>query len=167
MKQFICMIALCALLLTGCWQQPESFYTKPVHFYYPRISFDLTSGTRALSYELREGKDFSSEKELLEYYFEGPSNSGFYSPFPVGGDVLDYTVSQGCIYLYLSHHFNELIGFSFTIATSCIAMTILTYTGHDSVEINVVGIDNEIERFVTLTQDDILLIDSCTIPPAE
>lgn len=167
MKRFVCMILLCALIFAGCLQQSESFYTKPVHFYYPRISFDLTSGTQVLSYELREGKDFSSEKELLEHYFEGPSNSNFYSPFPVGGDVLDYSVSDGCIYLYLNHNFNELIGLSFTIASSCIAMTILSYTGCDSVEINVVGTDNEVERFVTLTQDDILFIDSCTIPPAE
>ncbi len=167
MKRIICMIVLCALFLTGCIQQSESFYTKPVHFYYPRSSFDLTSGTRTISYELREGKDFSSEKELLEKYFEGPSNSGLYSPFPVGVDVLDYKVSQGCIYLYLSHDFNELTGLSFTIATSCIATTILTYTGYDSVEINVMDTNNEVERFVTLTQDDILLIDTCTIPPAE
>ena len=167
MKRLFSAVLICVILLSGCWNQSESFYTKPVYFYYPLISFDLSTGNRVLSYELREGEEFSSDRELLTHYLEGPNNSGLYSPFPVGCSLIDYTASDGRIHIYLSHHFNELIGMPFTIATSCIAMTILTYTGLNSVEINVLDADNEVKRFVTLTQDQILLIDSHTVPPAE
>ncbi len=167
MRRLICAVLICVVLLSGCWNQSESYYTRPAYFYYPLISFDLTSGNRVLAYELREGEEFSSEKELLAHYLEGPNNGSLYSPFPVGGSVVDYTVSDGRICIYLSNHFNELTGMPFTMATSCIAMTILTYTGYNSVEINVLDIDGEIARFVTLTQDHIMLIDTCTAPPAE
>ena len=167
MKRLFCAITICLFLLNGCWTQSESYYTKAVYFYYPSISYDLTDGNRVISYELREGADFSTERELLEHYLEGPKNSNFYSPFPVGSALVDYGIFDDHICIYLSHHFNELTGMSFTIATSCIAMTVLNYTGLSFVDINVMDMNNQVKTFVTLTREQILLTDSCTIPPAE
>jgi spore germination protein GerM len=167
MKRLFCGIMICIILLTGCWNPSESYYTEAVYFYYPLVSYDLSNGNRVISHELREGTNFSSERELLKHYLEGPNSSSLYSPFPVGASLVDYSISDDRICIYLSHHFNELTGMPYTIATSCIAMTILTYTGLNSVDINVLDANNEVKSFVTLTMDQILLNDTCTVPPAE
>lgn len=167
MKRLICILLCpCLFLLFAC-SRPESTFTEPVYFYYPRLEVNFEGLDGVIAYEIREGKDFSSVEEFLESYLQGPESYILYSPFPVTSTLIDCSFSESCIRVSLSNDFDQLVGIPFTIATSCIAKTLFSYTKLKTVEINILNIDNTIERSVTLTNDHLLLEDSYAAPPAE
>lgn len=167
MKQLICLLlAVCLLLLPGCRPRSEDGYKRPAYFYYPRNEILLEGENGVIDYELREAAQIATRKDLLDIYFEGPQSSSFYSPFPEGSSVVDCSFFGNTFYVTLSRHFDELVGMSFTIATTCIAMTLLTSTNYNTVEFDVLGEDNSIVRSITIKRDQIMLTDTYIALPA-
>ncbi len=168
MKRLIgILLVLCFLILPGCHQPSEETYKKPARFYYPRNDVLLESKDGVIAYELRETAHIASRTEMLRYYFEVPDSSALYSPFPEESSVLDCTFFSSTLYVSLSHHFDELTGLPFTIATTCIAMTLLTSTNYTIIEFEILGEDGEILRSFTLTRDQVLLEDTHIALPGE
>ena len=168
MKRFICILIILSLsCLLGCNHQISIVYDSPVYFYYPYEDVDLYDDGNAIDYEIHEGSDFSSDNELIQAYFEGPDRSAFYSPFPPDGTVIDSIVSGNRIRVVLSKHFNELIGMELTMATSCLALTLLDTKGVTIVEIHILSDDGAISRSFFLTRDSVVLTDSYKALPVE
>ena len=162
----ICLI-LCLGLLCGCGTQDESAYTNPVRFYFPREDIDLYNQEEALDFEIREGASFASKADLLQAYFMGPGSNDLYSPFPPEGEVLDYSISGTRIRVTLSQNYNQLIGLQLTMATSCLALTLLSCGDVSVVEINIPAADGSVTRSFSLSRDNIVLTDSYVALPAE
>jgi hypothetical protein len=154
-------------MLSGCSTGNNSAYTDPVYFYFPREDLDLYSQEEALDFEIREGSVFEAEMELIKAYFEGPQRYDLYSPFPLDGEVLDCSISGARIRITLSAHYNQLIGLQLTIATSCLALTLLSSRDLSVVEINILADDGTVARSFSLSRDNIILGDSYVALPAE
>ena len=168
MKRLISILLFLSLLfLLGCNHQDSSAYDIPAYFYYPYEDIDLYSSENVIDFEIREGAKFSSDNELIQTYLEGPNRSAFYSPFPSGCSVIDSIVSGNRIRVILSKHFNELIGLQQTMATSCLALTLLDTKNVSIVEIHILADDGAISRSFFLTRDNIVLTDSYKALPAE
>ncbi len=168
MRKMICLLLIfCLLLLPGCQPRSEDAYKRPAYFYYPRSEILPEGENAVIDYELREAAQITTRQELLDIYFEGPQSSSFYSPFPEGSSVVDCSFYGKTLYVTLSNHFDELVGMSFTIATSCIAMTLLSSTNINTVEFDVLGEDGTIVRSITVKRDQILLKDTYIELPAE
>ena len=168
MKRLICiLIILCLSCLLGCNRQDSSAYDIPAYFYYPYEDIDLDNNSDAIDYEIHEGADFASDNELIAAYLEGPDRNVFYSPFPAGGTVVDSIISGNRIRVILSNHFNDLIGMQLTMATSCLALTLLDTKNVSIVEIHILADDGAISRSFFLTRDNIVLKDSYKALPAE
>ena len=168
MRKMICILLVLALLvLPGCNKASEDAYKKPAYFYYPRNDILLDSKDGVIAYELREAAHIASWNELLKYYFEGPRSSALYSPFPEESSVLDCTFFGNTLYVSLSHHFDELTGMPFTIATTCIAMTLFASTNYPVIEFEILGEDSQILRSFTLARDQVLIEDTHIALPGE
>ena len=168
MKRYIStVLLLCFIILTGCGTQDASGYADPVYFYFPREDIDLYNHKESLSYEIYEGSQFANEIDLIQTYFEGPERHDLYSPFPAEGEVLDSMIAGNRIRITLSAHFNRLIGLQLTVATSCLALTLLSSGDFSVVEINILADDGTVARSFSLSQDNIVLTDSYVALPAE
>ncbi len=168
MKRLICILIILSLsCLLGCNHQDSSAYDIPAYFYYPYENIDLDNNPNAIDYEIHEGAKFSSDNELIAAYLEGPERNAFYSPFPTGGTVIDSILSDNRIRVVLSKHFNDLIGMQLTMATSCLALTLLDTKNVSIVEIHILADDGAISRSFFLTRDNIVLTDSYKALPAE
>ncbi len=168
MKRFISLlIILCLCCILGCQNQSASSYKNPVYFYYPYTEIDLNRSGDAVAYEIREGSEITSDNKLIQIYLEGPKRNELYSPFPSGGTVVDSVVSGNRIRVILSNHFNQLLGLQLTMATSCLALTLLDTKNVSIVEIHILADDGAISRSFFLTRDSIMLGDSYRALPAE
>ena len=168
MKKMICiLLVLILLVLPGCVNPSEDAYKRPAYFYYPRNDILLDGKDGVITYELREAAHIASRKELLKYYFEGPDSSALYSPFPEESSVLECTFFGNTLYVSLSHHFDELTGMPFTIATTCIAMTLFASTNYTVIEFEILGEDGQILRSFTLARDQVLVEDTHIALPGE
>ena len=168
MKRFISIVLiLCLFCLLGCNQKNVSAYDSPAYFYYPCSDVDLDNNNGAIDYEVHEGADYLSDNELIQAYLDGPSRSAFYSPFPSGGTVVDSIVTTNRIRVVLSAHFNDLLGMQLTLATSCLALTLLDTKNVSIVEIHILEDDGAISRSFFLTRDNIILADPYRALPAE
>lgn len=168
MKRIFCFLIILSLFfLFGCQNKPVSYYDKPVYFYYPYSDIDLYSTDNAVAYEIREGAEILSDNELIQTYLDGPKRNELYSPFPTGGSVVDSIVTGNRIRVILSSHFDRLLGVQLTMATSCLALTLLDTKNISIVEIHILADDGAISRSFFLTRDNIMLDDSYRALPVE
>lgn len=166
MKRIVSLLLIFYILLSGCGKQSESLYNKPSYFYYPMVEITMSDPNGVIAYEIREGADFASEQALLEAYLLGPKDNSMYSPFPVGTQIVDCVILDNRISVTFSNEFDQLTGVSFTLATSCIAMTLLSSLPLSEVDISILSENETVERRITLTKDQILLSDTYMAPPA-
>lgn len=167
MKRFISILIILSLsCLLGCNRKNISAYDIPAYFYYPLSDVDLHNNGKAIDYELHEGADFLSDNELIQAYLNGPDRNAFYSPFPADGTVVDSILTTNRIRVVLSKHFNDLIGVQLTMATSCLALTLLDTKNVSIVEIHILAEDGAISRSFFMTRENVILTDSYRELPA-
>ena len=77
--------------------------------------------------------------ELLNLYFNGPTNYSCYSPFPASTTLEELSVTQSKAKLTLSPQFATISGVELTIACACLTRTVIALTGVSSVQISVNG----------------------------
>lgn len=167
MKKTLCIVFTLSLIFTcllGC--QPKE-YENPAYLYYPRIDPDLPQSEEIITFEIRDGNQYPTLTELLTDYFQGPDNNRLYSPFPLGGAVSDINIHGKDVTISLNDDFNQLTGLEFSIASSCLAMTVLTHMNLRTAEINVIDENGHITRSVVLTRESIILNDSYIKAPAK
>lgn len=150
------LIALLLLGIVGCGQ--ESDLTAPVNFYYPRSTLIYEGGSSILIAEPREsaGLDLSA---LLEGYFSGPVTGNCRSPFPAGVCLRSWEKTGDTLVLVLSEEFGSLSGLERNIACAAISRTCMELTDASTVQIVIDAELPENKKTISLTYDQILLID--------
>ncbi len=168
MRSFLCFILiLSTVVLSGCGQIPTGFYEEPVYFFYPRTDIDLYSSEDTLAYETREGAEFETVSALLQTYFQGPESSDLYSPFPENSVVIDTKVAGSNICITLNDKFSNALGLQLTVATSCLALTLINSLSFAGVQIDILASDGSVARSFFLSEEDIVLTDSYVALPKE
>lgn len=168
MRRFLClMLIVSTVVLTGCGNRFISSYENPVYFYYPLTNIDLYSDGSTLGYETRAGAEFSTVSELLDIYFQGPESDEFYSPFPDNIALVDTKISETHIRITLNDKFGDALGLQLTIATSCLALTLINSLSFTGVDIDILSLDGTVARSFSLSKDNITLTDPYVALPKE
>lgn len=146
MKRTVCLIALFAVLLSGC-----SGMKEPVTFYY--VSEDYREDmSQVITKEQREAAGHLSDLAyLLAMYSLGPGTEGMVSPLPKGTQIIPTEHTEAGIVLSLSTNAQNLSDADFTLAAACLGLTCMELTDAPSVTLTC-G-----ERSITVTPENLLL----------
>lgn len=161
MKKLIALLLIFAFVvsLSGC-----SFFSgsiqNPVKFYYQRAEYLYGQEDGVIAAEERDGtvhiKDMAY---LLRLYLMGPHDEELVAPFPPGLLVTDIRQGDGTVILTLTDAMTSLPEARKTLACTCLAMTCMDISGHETV---ILIWDNEIR---TLDRSSLTLFDSSAPQP--
>lgn len=156
------LILVLLLLLSAC-----SFITPKniVSFYYPRSSLQSSDGNSQLFYSVENREitdDAKNLRYLLSLYFKGPLGNNRTSPFPADTHVVTLDQHAGQLYIQLNDEFGHLSGMDLTIACACISLTCFDLTDAERVTIITPASENYPAVEITLSREDLTLLDSVT-----
>lgn len=153
---------LLVAVLFGC-QFPNSKTKDSVSFYYQRSGGNYVYGSED-AIIAPESREISGSRDNLRYlltlYFHGPLDSALVSPFPSGTALADLQVEETSLTITLNSHFAQLEGINLTIACTCLARTCFDLTDAEAVEIKASPANGGAAVSVTITRDNVLLVDS-------
>ena len=142
MKRYwtLLVIILFLFALYGCGQTKSDFM-EPVTFYFCRDIADTDMSNddfhNVFVAETREGAGYTNNLiALLSLYLNGPITEELTSPFHLDVSVISYQTAGDSISIVLSDSFSAITGLDLTIACTCLSMTVMEFTGCNSVEIS-------------------------------
>ena len=156
----ILSITLSFALLLICFSScsTNKNVAKPINFYY--LSNPESYNESTVCAEVRSGAGFEEDLTgLFQQYLKGPQTDDLVSPFPKRVSVKDAKIRGITVHITVSSELVQLAGLDMTLATACLAMTALEYTGMQRVSITATDAKDSILYTNSLTQADILLID--------
>lgn len=155
----IFLTVLIMLILCSCTGKQE-LPTTTVRFYYKAISIEHGSETGVITWEDREIlQPLDDSKAIVELYLNGSKKSTCIMPFPNGTSLRQYEESKEKASILLSVEASLLTGAEFTIASVCLARTVIELTGVQSVQISVESNQQTTQHSVTITPDNFVLFD--------
>lgn len=137
MKRLFClMIAVILFLLPACTETVGEAENITFYYIHNDIEFGSESGviTPTVVQIKNKTKDY---RQLLDRYFNGPTNYDCVSPFPAGITLEDLQIDNNKVQLLLSPHMSVLSGVDFTIACACLTRTVIEMTGVQYVQIQI------------------------------
>lgn len=168
MKRIAAFLLLLCVTLTMCACAQQEEFKDPVTFYYlraPQLNGELAHGSTdsVIAPEVREGAEYRKDMNLmLDIYLHGSLDNAYLSPYPVGTTLRQITVEGTEATVVLSHHFASLSGMDLTLACACLSMTVMDLTGAESVTIRTEGTLPDGVESITMTREDLILIDTAT-----
>ena len=170
MKRMRCLFLIFVLLLSGCASGGNQ-KKEPVTFYYLRQhaaeeDYDLFFSSGAVG---AENRDISGHRDDLNYllslYMQGPMDGDLLFPFPVGSKVVEIRRDGDKVTIVMnaiSSRFNEM---DVTVSCACIAKTCMGLVDAAEVTVESYAPDNRVLFSRTFTNDNLILEDTCTLPP--
>lgn len=156
------IVILCVTLLfslAGCASETKP-HQKPAAFYYRTAEVTYDGRSSIIRYEERESAGYESDiPKLLNLYFRGPSSENLRSPFPKNLEVVGYSTLGPTVLLELSDEFTQLSGIDLSIASACIACTILSLVEQERVQISVADTPLDGQSYIMLDRSSVLLLD--------
>lgn len=155
----IFLVILLSQNLLSCADNSENF-EAPGNFYYIQDQDTLDLNESMLRSEVRETKSYGTQlDELLNAYFNGPVTDGCSSPFPPDLFVVYLEQRDDTISLTLSESFGQMEGLDFTVASTCIALTIFDLTPCNLLELRTEGKLSNGKESVSISRDLLYLTD--------
>lgn len=161
MKRCTCLIMILLLLvfLTACTSRTAN-PSGAVLFYYPRVEPTYGSEDSVIASEAQDELSRSSDLDyLLAHYLNGPTDDRLYSPFPDGLRIADLQLLNSELTVSFTTHLTELSDFELTKACASLALTCLDLTTAQRVTICTIDSDRKVQIIMTLTYDDLILMD--------
>lgn len=153
----IVTVILFNLGLMGCSNQEIK---NPVNFYYVRNEYTYGSSDSVIIAEIHEFADPSNLAGLVSHYLKGPQSSEHASLFPIGTKLVSAKHNENSVSIVLTDQIVRLTDASLTLACTCLAKTIMDYTGIETVNVYADGTLISGKTMLTIREDDIILIDS-------
>lgn len=150
-KCYALLLVILLLFLYGCSEKPD--YITPVQVYYTssQVDFHSTYGiisTETIEYEGWENKT----RDFLNQYLSGPHSQDLTSPFPTGAWILDMTQEESIINIQLNTHFSRLSPNEYTLACTCLSLTIFDLLHAEVVNIQISGSD----QILSMNRDNLI-----------
>ena len=167
MKKALCLLLALVLLISffGCGQSTADPRT-PVTFYYRTREFGVQKGEKVISGEAREAFGHREDYDyLIEMYLRGPITENCISPFPAGTTLEQLDLLTDTVLVELSSHISLISGAELTIACICLSKTICQMTGMKTVRISAKNDLLDGQEYLTITEDDFLLLDDWVYTP--
>ena len=164
MKKILCIfLALLLFLSMAACAQVHTDPRSPVTFYYRTRDFGLEKGEKVISSEERESFGHSADYTyLIEMYLRGPVTERCISPFPAGTTLEQLDLLTDTVLVELSSHISLISGAELTLACICLGKTVSQMTGMKAVRIRAKGDLLDGQEFITVTENDFLLLDDWT-----
>lgn len=162
MKKAICIIFV-ALLLCSLSACESKKIENPVNFYYLRTKYTYGTEDSVISAEIREYSEDDNTAGLITQYLKGPQDPLLSSEFPFGTKLVTLEQQAHAISITLTDHITRLSGASLSLACVCLAKTVMEYTGTKTVFISAETKFLSNQSYITVTEDDILLVDDTAL----
>ncbi len=165
MKKWLCLILALLLLAsqTACANEKQTVQ-EPVNFYYRQITMEYGTDDGVIGKESREGKDHLQDYPyLLSLYLKGPESDLLYSPFPSNTALESFSIEDQTAIVQLNSAFAVLTGLELSIACACITMTVCDLAKVNAVTVFVSGAMLDGNHQITLSRNDLLLLDDSSI----
>lgn len=138
MKRLFILLLSAMMLLTGCTSNKN--ISRTVQFYYIHNEVEFGSKSGVISSNSVQIKYRSEDNlQILNQYFNGPTNYECISPFPAGITLIDFETTQDTARLTLSPHMSMLSGIDLTVACACLTRTVIELTGVHTVQLSIQG----------------------------
>jgi len=153
-------ISLIICIFGGCAAKKQEFQT-PVNFYYAKKDITYNSVSGVLQPEVREGAGFHGNlTACLRAYMLGPSSQDLQQLIPTDVYMVSCQEDEESVSVVMSNTFSQLSGVDLTTACSALLMTIHDYKGANVLHISVKDGLLDDMAVLTLSMDDIVLIDT-------
>lgn len=154
----IILAALCLIGLWGCSSKHDP--EKPVTVYYKRADLTYGSSDSVIAPAIMEGFGHESDAQyLLAQYLLGTDDPQFAATFPDGTSLVSFRVDGLTAKVILTDQFAQLSGIDLSIASACIAQTVMSITGCREVIISADTATLDGSNFITLTSESYMLQD--------
>ena len=163
MKRILIFLLILLLLpLWGCREVPEEVeIEKPVSVYYKLANPTHGTEDSVIAATSIESKDHEADYfYLISLYLKGTADPNFERTFPRGTTLISFKQDALTGKIVLSDRFASLSGIDLTIACVCITRTVMELTGCREVIISTNTAKLNGERYITLSADSYLLLDS-------
>lgn len=164
MKRIILLTLLTAILISLFACTTNTMHKGSVVFYYIKNEKDFDGKTPIMTpYYPQIDHNTNGYAEILNVYFNGPTNYNCQSPFPAGTTIEDINITRSKAHLMLSPQFATISGIDSTVACACLTKTVIELTGVNTVQIRVKGAQLEGKDYLTFNQssftyqDDLIL----------
>lgn len=159
MKHVFCVILLVMLVLTGCGTKGETF-TEPVNFYYMTADITYFTAEGVIAPEVREADGQRQDYAyLLKMYLHGPESRELKNAFPLNTTLIQLELLENAAVVTLSDQSTKLTGVDLTIACACLTATVCDMTGVTSVTIQAETQLLDGSQSITMSKEDVLLLD--------
>ena len=162
MKKLLIILLALLMFLTGCAPSAQGL-VKPMTFYYLQQTFQYDSESGVIAAELRETADCADEIAILQRYFQGPVDPTLQCAFPEATELVALNIQEQSATVTLTDNIISLSGMDLTVACVCITKTVIAVTGVEQVTIKAQTQSLGDQGSVTMTLEDILLIDDSKI----
>ena len=160
MRRIIALTAALMMLLCACTPKQQKI-EDPVTFYYWRNEATFGSADSVIAPETREASGYRDNLiDLLQIYLRGPQSQDLRTTFPMGTKVVSLQILGGTAKIELNRQFTYLSGLDLSIACACITRTLMDLSGCNTVIITAPGAGGETSFYLSMDQNDLLLIDS-------
>ena len=173
MKRYTNFILIFLVLLGFCGcRKKNTDYLEPVTFYFCNDISDTNMSSddfhNIFVAEIHEGAGYTNNLlSFLSLYFTGPSSASLVSPFPTDTAVISYQMEEDHVCVVLSDSLASIDGLDLTIACTCLSMTVMEFTGCDSVEISLESSPLGNGDAIVMSKDMLVLSDSTQMIPEE
>lgn len=154
----IILPAILVLTLLGCNNKQDDI-AVPVEVYYRNTAEIYNDEESVITSEIWDFEGYENNLEgFLNLYLQGPATEECISPFSTSVQVVDLQSTKDRLCITMNDSYEELTGLDLTIASACIAKTIMGLTGCDAVEITCLNTGSS----VIIDQETLLLLDDST-----
>lgn len=164
MKKMI-LTFLSVLLCFACssCSSKQQLPTTTVRFYYKAVSVEHGAENGVITWEDRELTGINKEaSSIVEIYLNGSKKSSCIMPFPGGTKLNQYEQDKDSANVLLSTEATMLSDAEFTVASVCLARTVIEFTGVESVKISVSSTQEDDIKSITITPNSFVLYDFST-----
>ena len=155
MKRLFCVaLAILLICLLGC--SKENDYISPVEVYYTSKNVDYHSQYGAISTEMQEYNGWEDRtREFLNQYISGPFSENLVSPFPAGAWILAISQEDANINIRVNNKFSTLSPNEYTLACTCLSLTVLNLYHAETVNIQISGE----QTIISMNRDNLMFHD--------
>ena len=162
MKRILILILVLLLIpMTGCQRSSTQEVETPVTLYYKRAQPTHGAADSVIAATVIEGKGHEDDYYyLLSWYLKGSDDPLFARTFPRGTTLISFKPDAFTAKIVLGDRISSLTGMDLTIACVCLTRTVVEMTGCQEVIISANTTKLNGEKYITLSADSYLLIDS-------
>ncbi len=158
MRKIFCFIlpVIIILSLLGCGKKGDDA-SVPVEVFFRNAAEVYNNEEAIIKPEIWDFDGYENDLQgFLNLYLLGPVADDSFSPFPSGLQIVAIQPNEDRLCITLNDPYDELTGLDLTIASACLAKTVMGLTGCDVVEITSLNAASSIvmDREILLLLDD-------------